>query len=57
MPNRKVVYFKPIEDIKKKFAYIKYKDLIDFDSANSICFQFNLFVSKIRYIIKFYIYG
>ena len=43
MPNEKVRYFKPIEEIKDKFVYIKDKDLIGFDSANSAVFQFNLF--------------
>ena len=43
MPNEKVRYFKPIEEIKDKFVYVKDKDLIGFDSANSAVFQFNLF--------------
>ena len=43
MPNEKVRYFKPIEEIKDKFVYIKDKDLVGFDSANSAVFQFNLF--------------
>ena len=43
MPNEKVRYFKPIEEIKDKFVYVKDKDLIGFDSANSAIFQFNLF--------------
>jgi hypothetical protein len=46
MPNEKVRYFKPIEEIKEKFVYVKDKDLIGFDSANSAVFQFNLFRLK-----------
>ena len=42
MPNEKVKYFKPIEEINGKFVYVKDKDLIGFDSANSVVFQFNL---------------
>ena len=42
MPNQKVKYFKPIEEINGKFVYVKDKDLIGFDSANSVVFQFNL---------------
>ena len=43
MPNEKVRFFKPIEEINDKFVYVKDKDLIGFDSANSAVFQFNLF--------------
>ena len=43
MPNKKVRYFKPIEEIKDKFVYIKDKDLIGFDTMNSAPIQFNLF--------------
>ena len=46
MPNKKVRYFKPYDEIKDKFVYIKDKDLIGFDSANSAVFQFNLFRLK-----------
>ena len=46
MPNEKVRYFKPISDINDKFVYVKDKDLIGFDSANSAVFQFNLFRLK-----------
>ena len=43
MPNEKVSYFKPIEEIKDKIVYVKDKDLLGFDSANSLAFQFTLF--------------
>ena len=46
MPNEKVRFFKPYEEIKDKFVYIKDKDLIGFDSSNSAIFQFNLFKLK-----------
>ena len=42
MPNEKVKYFKPINEISSKFVYVKDKDLIGFDSANSVVFQLNL---------------
>ncbi len=42
MPNDKVKYFKPINEIKDKFVYVKDKDVIGFDSANSVTFQLNL---------------
>jgi len=43
MPNEKVQYFKPIEEIKDKFVYVKDKDFLGFDSANSNVFNYNLY--------------
>ena len=43
MPNEKVKFFKPIEEIKKKIIYIKDKDLLGFDSANNQAFLFNYY--------------
>ena len=43
MPNEKVKFFKPIEEIKKKIVYIKDKDLLGFDSANNQAFLFNYY--------------
>ena len=43
MPNEKVRYFKPMEEIQEKIIYIKDKDLLGFDSSDSHTFQFNLF--------------
>ena len=43
MPNEKVKYFKPIDEIKDKIVYVKDKDLLGFDSADSHVFHFNLF--------------
>ena len=43
MPNERVKYFQPIEQIRDKFVYVKDKDLIGFDSANSNVFQYNLY--------------
>ena len=42
MPNDNVRYFKPINEINDKFVYVKDKDLLGFDSADSQTFQFNL---------------
>ena len=46
MPNEKVKYFKPPEDINEKIIYIKDKDLLGFDTASPNIFQFNLFKMK-----------
>ena len=46
MPNDKVRFLKPIEEIKDKFVYIKEKDLIGFDTINSAPLQFRLFELK-----------
>ena len=43
MPNEKVKYFKPIDEIKEKIVYLKDKDLIGFESANIYAFLFNLY--------------
>ena len=43
MPNQKVKYFKPIYEIENKIIYVKDKDLLGFDSANSVVFQLHLF--------------
>ena len=42
MPNERVKYFRPIEEIDGKFVYVKDKDLLGFDSASSIAFQLNM---------------
>jgi len=42
MPNEKVRYFKPINEINDKFVYVKDKDLLGFDSSDSRTFQLNL---------------
>ena len=56
MPNEKVRYFKPYEEIKDKIVYVKDKDLIGFDSANSAIFQLNLFRLKNFGISENFIY-
>ena len=43
MPNERVKYFKPKEEISDKIIYVKDKDLLGFDSGNSCTFQYNLF--------------
>ena len=61
MPNEKVRYFKPKEEIEDKIVYVKDKDLLGFDSGNSITFQYNLYKMKqfgsIWFIRKFYFNG
>ena len=46
MPNERVRYFKPPEEIKDRIVYVKDKDLLGFDSASSVVFQFNLWKMK-----------
>ena len=43
MPNEKVKYFKPYDQIKDKIVYVKDKDVLGYDSANIYAFTFNLF--------------
>ena len=43
MPNEKVKYFLPKEQIKEKIIYVNDKDLLGFDSENSCTFQYNLY--------------
>ena len=42
MPNEKVKYFKPIEEIKDRIVYVKDKDAIGFDTASNPCFLYRL---------------
>ncbi len=46
MPNEKVRYFKDPEFINDKIVYIKDKDVLGFDSASSITFEFNFWRLK-----------
>ena len=46
MPNEKVRYFKDYKLIKNKIIYVKDKDLIGFDSSNSLAFQFRYWKMK-----------
>ena len=46
MPNEKVRYFKEYKLIKEKIIYVKDKDLIGFDSSNSLAFQFRYWKMK-----------
>ena len=46
LPNEKVKYFKPIEEIKDRIVYIKDKDLIGFDTANEINYFLNIWNLK-----------
>ena len=43
MPNEKVKYFKPYNEIKDKIVYVKDKDVLGKESANIYAFTFNLF--------------
>ena len=54
MPNEKVKFLK--NEINEKIIYIKDKDILGFDSANSPSFSFNLFKMKKFGISKNFIY-
>jgi hypothetical protein len=43
MPNERVKYFLPEDQIKDKIVYVRDKNLLGFDSANSCTFQYNLY--------------
>ena len=46
MPNEKVKFFKPIDEIKEKIVYIKDKDLMGFECASIYAFIFNFYKLK-----------
>ncbi len=46
MPNEKVKFLKDISEINDKIVYIKDEDILGFDSASSIAFEFNLWKLK-----------
>ena len=46
MPNQKVKYLKEENEIKDKIIYLKDKDVLGFDSASSITFEFNFWRLK-----------
>jgi len=54
MPNKKVKFLK--NEINEKIIYIKDKDILGFDSANSPAFSFSLFKMKKFGISKNFIY-
>ena len=56
MPNEKVNFFKSYDEIQDKIKYIKDKDLLGFESANSVSFSFNLFKMEKFGLSKNYIY-
>ena len=46
MPNEKVRFLKNYNNIKDKIIYVKDKDLLGFDSSNSLAFQFRYWKLK-----------
>ena len=46
MPNEKVRYFKDYNYIKDKIIYVKDKDLLGYDSSNSLAFQYRFWKMK-----------
>ena len=56
MPNDKVRFLKPTEEIKNKIIYIKDKDFLGFESANIHSFTFQLYKLEKFGISKNFIY-
>ena len=46
MPNEKVRYFKDYKDINEKIIYVKDKDILGYDSADSHAFQYRIWKMK-----------
>ena len=46
MPNKRVKYFKPIEEISDKFVYVQDKDLLGFESEDCYTYHFHLWKMK-----------
>ena len=46
MPNEKVRYFKDYDLIKEKIVYVKDKEILGYDSSNSLAFQFRYWKMK-----------
>ena len=53
MPNEKVRYFKDYKLIKEKIVYVKDKDLLGYDSANSHTFRYRFW--KMKQFISFFL--
>ena len=56
MPNDKVRFLKPYDEIKDKIVYVKDKDLLGYDTANIFAFSFNLHKMEKFNISKNFIY-
>jgi hypothetical protein len=56
MPNKKVRYFMPIEEINDKIVYVNDKDFLGYDSANIFAFSFSLYKMEKFGISKNFIY-
>lgn len=56
MPNEKVKFLKPYDEIKDRIVYIKDKEFLGYDSANIFAFTFNLHKMEKFGISKNFIY-
>jgi len=56
MPNKKVKFLKPLDEIKEKIIYINDKEFLGFDTANIFSFSFNLYKLENFGISKNFIY-
>ena len=56
MPNAKVKFLKPYNEIKEKIIYVNDKDFLGYDTANIFAFTFNLYKMEKFGISKNFIY-
>ena len=56
MPNEKVKFLKPYDEIKDRIVYVKDKEFLGYDSANIFAFSFNLHKMEKFGISKNFIY-
>ena len=56
MPNEKVKFLRPYEEIRDKIIYVNDKDFLGYDSANIFAFSFNLYKMEKFGISKNFIY-
>jgi len=56
MPNEKVKFLKPYDEIKEKIVYVNDKEFLGYDSANIFAFSFNLYKMEKFGISKNFIY-
>ena len=56
MPNTKVKFLKPYDEIKEKIIYVNDKDFLGFDTANIFAFSFSLYKMEKFGITKNFIY-
>ena len=56
MPNKKISFFKSIDEIKEKLIYVNDKDLLGYNTASVTPFLFNLYKMEKFGMSKNFIY-